>query len=733
MHPPLEGVLVELWEKVGEDAGGNDIYSFTGQVEFTDENGDYWFTDLLPGTYAVREFTPVDDRNIKDGDSRVGTAGGSQTGNDIPDGYDEISGITLTSGQIGENYDFCEHLPIEISGYVYHDANDNGVFEKTDEDAIQGVTINLFRSVTDPGGTTEVLIDSTTTDIDGFYQFTDLPLTISGSPLAFHELIVREVQPGASSQAPDGWIDGQDTPGTGMFVNGAAVNNDELSGILAGFGDKGVEFNFGELLPVSISGTVYHDRMNDGDRDPGDEGLGGSVIEIIRVDTPTEQLVRTLVTEPDGTYEARGLAPGKYRVQQVTQPFTDLGVEYRDGIDNAGYVDIDPGPGETRDPRGTATNPGDEIGVIMLMQGEDSVENNFGEYLPASIRGKVYLSDEDHNCEIPDGFDLGDRALAGVIIELYNGDHTDPANLVDVTVTGPDGSYEFLDLDPGEYTIVEITPGDLLDGDEHVGSHGGIVLDADNPNSVISDIHLVSGDDGVEYDFCEHKPAKIGGFVYHDRDNDGQKETGEEGIAQVLVTLFDADGNVVDTTFTDSDGMYMFGNLKVGEYKIQEGDPGPQWIDGIDTIGEINIDGDPTNQKLGEGVSEELDMLHTINLKAGDVGVNYNFGEYLPSSLEGFVFVHPQGNCELPFDGQPDDPLQGITVELIDVSTGLVIATDVTDSDGRYRFENLAPASTPSARFTTTTTSKGARSPASSPASTTRPCKRAAATTAAPT
>ena len=80
--------------------------------------------------------------------------------------------------------------------------------------------------------------------------------------------MLREGQPPAGPRAPDGWLDGKDTPGVGMLSQGAVLNNDEISGIRAGFGDVGRQFNFGEILPVSIAGVVYHDRNDDGDQDP---------------------------------------------------------------------------------------------------------------------------------------------------------------------------------------------------------------------------------------------------------------------------------------------------------------------------------------------------------------------------------------------------------------------------------------------------------------------------------
>ena len=58
-----------------------------------------------------------------------------------------------------------------------------------------------------------------------------------------------------------------------------------------------------------------------------------------------------------------------------------------------------------------------------------------------------------------------------------------------------------------------------------------------DPNH-ITQIILGAGDQGIQYDFCEHLPASLSGYVYHDVNDNGLRETGEEAIAAVTVTLY---------------------------------------------------------------------------------------------------------------------------------------------------------------------------------------------------
>ena len=150
-HPPIEGALVELYDSQGR------LVASTR----TDPNGDYWFTNLDPGTYQLREYTPAE---LHDGGEQIGRIDGAGdtaaavTGTDETTqtagrpGYDEVSGIRLKSGQVGRGYDFCEHEPIEIAGFVYHDLDHDGVFDG-DETGIDGATVSLYRITTQADGT----------------------------------------------------------------------------------------------------------------------------------------------------------------------------------------------------------------------------------------------------------------------------------------------------------------------------------------------------------------------------------------------------------------------------------------------------------------------------------------------------------------------------------------------------------------------------------------------------
>ncbi len=457
-----------------------------------------------------------------------------------------------------------------------------------------------------------------------------------------------------------------DAPGTGMFWNfydpalaasGLDLSPDDVDGQR----DRtaGAFLTVQQLIqPASISGYVYADDNNDGRRDPGEQGLAGVTVQVIPVETIEPQQTVTLTTDARGYYEATRLMPGTYRIVEVQQP-----APYLDGLDAAGTVN--------GVPRGRAVNPGDRIEDIFLGGGEHGIEYNFGEILPVSISGNVHLSNADGDCY---SVCIGCRPLPGVTVQLFDAQ----GQLVAQTLTDAQGDYRFSSLAPGVYTVIETTPPGLIDGAAFAGTVNGVVHGQVLDPNTIAQIQLLAGNSGVNYDFCEHEPSSVSGYVYHDRNNNGLRETGEEAIPGVTVTLRNSAGQVLASATTNAQGYYEFTGLSAGLYQLAELQPAT-WLDGKDTPG--TVDGVP------RGVVSANDLLGDVQLRWGSIGKDYNFGELRPASLQGTVFADYDGNCL--FD-PTDRPIAGVKLELLNAH-GTVVATTYTNSQGDYRFDQLVP------------------------------------------
>ena len=114
--------------------------------------------------------------------------------------------------------------------------------------------------------------------------------------------------------------------------------------------------------------------------------------------------------------------------------------------------------------------------------------------------------------------------------------------------------------------------------------------------------------------------ASLSGTVYHDRNDSGTINPGEEGIAGVEIRLLQ-NGSIVATTTTDANGRYSFTNLVPGTYTVVEMQPAG-WTDGKDSVG-VGASG-------GLGTAGN-DVINNITLVAGDAATEYNFGERRPA------------------------------------------------------------------------------------------------------
>ena len=165
-------------------------------------------------------------------------------------------------------------------------------------------------------------------------------------------------------------------------------------------------------------------------------------------------------THADGSYSFGDLRPGTYTLSAPTPN---------------GYLTD----------HATAGTPGGTASVhtitdITLAQGFDGVENDFGEFLPATLAGFVYNDVNDNGI-----LDAGESGIANVTVTLTGYD--DQETFVNVTTTtGDDGSYAFNGLRPGVYTVTETDPAGYLDGKVAAGPDGGNVAGRDHRGSSLA-------------------------------------------------------------------------------------------------------------------------------------------------------------------------------------------------------------------------------------------------------
>ncbi len=359
----------------GTDSAGNAVT----RSLVTDAGGVYSFSDLAAGTYSISETQPG---AYLDGNESPGNLGGT-AGNDI-------FTVTIVKGATGTGYNFGELMPANLSGAVLSDALE-----------IAGVTVQLSGQ-DDRGGQVST---TTTTAADGSYSFGGL-------------------RPGSytiSETQPAGWLDGDETVGS---LGGTASNDAFAIAVAAGANGSG--YNFGEIAPATLAGSVL----------AGSTPIAGVTITLAGTDDRGGSVSAVATTAANGSFSFGGLRPSSYTISE-TQP--------------AGWLDGDETVGSLG---GTV---GNDIFTLGLAGGQNGSGYNFGEIAPATLAGSVLA---------------GSTPIAGATITLAGTDDRG-GSVSAVATTAANGSFSFGGLRPGGYTISETQPAGWLDGDETVGSLGG--------------------------------------------------------------------------------------------------------------------------------------------------------------------------------------------------------------------------------------------------------------------
>ena len=634
-----------------DDGGSGDDAAITAVTVASDSSGTYSFSNLAPGKYTVTE--PSQPAGTANGITSAGSQGGSASGIGVTPSA--ISAITI-SGQNATGYNFAEVIAYgSISGKVYEDKNNDGVINGTDT-GIAGVSLVLsgytygVNGVDNGGGGDDSIITPVTvvTSASGDYSFTNV------APGRY--TITEPVQ-------PPNTLNGSTTAGslggvpTTVAATPSAISSVSLSG------QSATGYNFGEVAPGRISGTVYIDSNQNGIRDAGEPGIGNVTIALTGQDDQGTPVNVTTITADDGSYLVTGLRPsaaGGYTLTETQPP---------------GFGDYPGGSGTT-----VGTIAGTVVGAaaqntvngIVVHSGDAGIGYDFRE-TTSGLSGSVYLDGNRNG-----GFDSGEAGIGGVTIALSGNDVTGAA-VTRTTLTAADGTFQFSGLRGGTYTLTETQPVIYEDGRETAGSAGGNVDNSSFSSAAaqnsISAVSLPAGAMAGGYLFGEFPglAAKVSGTVWYNSSvRDQTQQPGEPGLAGWIVEAV-LGGVVRGTATTGQDGGYEIPNLPAGYgYEIRFRHP-------------LNhsLYGDPVSQDPGYIDTTPDLSRHTIanlTLRSGGNVVMQN----LPINPSGVVYNSvtrvPMAGVTVNIAGPPGfDP----AAHLVGGSTNV---SQLTDSSGFYQF-----------------------------------------------
>ena len=606
-------------------------------------------------------------------------AGGSLTNTATVDTDPTKTGAIDTPGGNNTGANTLTIQRSSLTGTVFEDRSRAGANGGTPQAAVteprvSGVAIRI--NGTDAYG--NAVNRTANTNGSGDYTFNNL------APSDGAGYTLTQTQPAGFDNGPvDPPAAGGSSPSLGgTYAAGGTNGNSSYSAVPVGASDSGTRYNFPELRRPSLGGFVYVDVNANNTRDAGtDQVIAGATVRLLNANTLA--VIATAVTDGTGAYNFTNLDPLIPYVLEQPLPGTPLGLG--NGPVNPGLIGGAACAAGCTPQANTPAAGTDRIAAIDLSTGTNGTLFNFGEIQLSSVSGLVWVDNNRDNTLNP-----GETTrLAGVTVRLVQGADCSSGTTSQTTTTAGDGSYRFDNVRAFQnYLVCQTQPVGY-----GTGSAGG------TPASNAIAINNLADVGSSGNNFGETL-ASLAVAVYADTGggsainfNNGSRDAGETGVANVPVTLTGSDilGNPVNLTLnTDASGNLLFDNLIAagpGGYTLAEGAIPPasgSFLDGRDTAGSAS------------GSTAVNDVVSGINLSAGQQATGYLFGELPIANISGTVYIDRDRDNALsptPTDGR----IAGVTIRLVqgaDCSSGTTLQTTTTDGSGNYSFTNLAAGGT---------------------------------------
>lgn len=534
-----------------------------------------------------------------------------------------------TKGEV-EDYILDFRVPGVIGDKVWLDEDGDGI-DDIFEPGLANVTVNLYDS-------TNTLIATTTTDVNGEYLFTGV-------------------------YAGDYYVDIASGIPAGLQLHSSQTDPSSTFALANAEEKLDVDFGYVPTPGTAVIGDqVFSDANNNGQQDPGEIGISGITMSLVSgpgVDgeygTGDDVVVATTSTLSDGTYLFTGVTPGEY---VVTVDDT--------GLVLSGYT-VTFGP----------QSPGDnETEPFTVVADQIYTDADFGYVNGAlsSYTDRVWLDANN------DSLYASEQGIEGVTISLVDSS----GDIVATTVSSADGTFSFTGLPNGVTYDVVVT-----DIDNVLGTLDPTTVGATNGQVTIvtagTDVDVSNSGPSFGY----YEPGGVSGIVYSDADGDGVRDPGEAAISGVTVELQGSgcvSGSTCPTTTTAIDGSYLFDGYLPTNYTVVVNP-----VAGVGTtLTGYTQTGDP---------DASIDNETSVTIIAGEIDEGNDFG-YQNTSLadiSGTVFYDTDADGVYEINGNDGDAgttgdneygLTQVTVQLQD-GNGNIIATTTVDGNGDYTFPDL--------------------------------------------
>ena len=630
----VEGVTMVLYDSVAGTSLDEAV---------TSSDGSYLFSPVPPGLYHVKLLLPSEEYTV----SPL-----AEGGNVFDPTLDPARAfpVRVVSGFNAENL-FVGGLYQggSVSIYVWNDANGNGIQEEGEGPYEREPTVNLY----DPASS-----DPTTPIVSGTIS-TDGTFTTSVPPGNYTvEVLLTDPEAlfSPQDQGSDDSVDSDvDDTGVAFITVGSGEDSQVSAGVTS--------------LPIVGPNCVFLDSNGNGVLDAGEPPLSGIELELYHangtlaaVTTSDEFCFYRMVVPNEGDYFLRVVIPQEFELSPVV-----------DGGNQISYNETD----------GTNSSP-----IVRLPLGYVEDSWNVALYMPVSIGNRVWVDMDGDGIQ-----DEGEPGLEGIVVSLNDKD----GFAVATTSTDETGHYLFDQMPPGNYsvafeipdgysfTITANTNANIVDPVDGSYAYDDVTSDVNRETGETSIFMILSGTDNLSVDAGVFVPVTINGTTWHDLNADGFNSEDEPILEGSIITLFGADGQIVDGTspqVVGPSGVWAFEDLPPGCYTAEIQPPSGEWF--LSPI---------PNEEDGEGQSTDFNpddlKTGTVCLQSGESGDgSFDAGFYRSASVGDRVWFDSEPNGMQDFGEGPMN--ETISVKLYD-SLGYLKGETETSEGGYYQFDDLIP------------------------------------------
>ena len=391
----------------------------------------------------------------------------------------------------------------------------------------------------------------------------------------------------------------------------------------------------GQAGTASISGTAFLDGNQNGLLDPGERGLEGVEVSLVKVSGLSETIIGQVRSGADGAWQFAGLAAGEYYLLAgLPGGFTFAIPEVADA------------------PMLPASGTQSRSAAITLADGQQ-LAWPFGAAKRSAYINIVAFGDTNMN----GGRMTSEPLLRDVEVSLVF-EQGGTQHVVAQGTTNKDGELQLRDLSPATYRLQAVMPAPYIVGPlgAKINPFYNVILPGE-ANTGLSEPFTLERSLGVGIGGV--KAGALSGRVWLDSNMNGVQDAGEGGLPGITLTLANEAFGISRSLQTGETAEFTFDHLLEGEYSLSASLPeGVMFaLPGSPSLFDAGYsDTQSVPVKVREGIAAVLDP----------VGV-------MPASGLTVVAFHDNNVNGIPDEGEP--AFMGAAVEVVDGETVLASAT----------------------------------------------------------